>query len=93
MPIIITSKQEGFRRCGVVHTTEAKEHADDAFTEEQLAQLQADPMLLVEVQSAPAAKTQQKAKTETKPQAEEKPRAKAEEKPAAAGKPAQAKGK
>ena len=81
MPIIITSKQAGFRRCGIAHPAQAKEHADNAFTEAQLAQLQADPMLLVEVQSA--TKTQQKAKTGTR----------AEEKPAAAGKPAQAKGK
>ncbi|MFH1984126.1 MAG: HI1506-related protein [Pseudomonadota bacterium] len=49
MPIVISSKREGFRRCGVAHSKAATEHADDAFTEEQLAVLEADPMLTVVV--------------------------------------------
>lgn len=47
--IIITAKKDGFRRCGVPHSAKPAEHQDDAFTPEQLAELQADPMLVVEV--------------------------------------------
>lgn len=47
--IRITSKQEGFRRCGVSHPAAPTEHADDAFTSAQLKQLQAEPMLVVEI--------------------------------------------
>ncbi len=49
--IRITSKQAGFRRCGVAHPTAPTDHADDAFTPAQLKQLQAEPMLLVEIVS------------------------------------------
>lgn len=47
--IRITSKQAGFRRCGVAHPAAPTDHADDAFTKEQLKVLQAEPMLLVEI--------------------------------------------
>jgi hypothetical protein len=47
--IIITAKKDGFRRCGVAHSAKPVEHLDDAFTPEQLAELQADPMLVVEI--------------------------------------------
>ena len=47
--IRITSKQAGFRRCGVAHPAAPTDHADDAFTPAQLEQLQAEPMLLVEI--------------------------------------------
>jgi len=47
--IIITSKQPGFRRCGIAHGAEPTEYPDDAFTAEQLAALQAEPMLSVVV--------------------------------------------
>lgn len=47
--IRITSKQDGFRRCGVAHPADATEHADDAFSAAQLKALQAEPMLVVEV--------------------------------------------
>lgn len=46
--IRITAKTEGFRRCGVAHTTAGKEWPDDAWSETQLARLQADPMLVVQ---------------------------------------------
>lgn len=49
MTIRITSKQDGFRRCGVAHPAAATAHRDDAFTAEQLARLQAEPMLIVEL--------------------------------------------
>lgn len=47
--IEITSKQEGFRRCGAAHGVKAKQYPDDAFNEEQLEQLQAEPMLSVRI--------------------------------------------
>lgn len=47
MPIIITAKINGFRRCGIAHSDTATEYPDDHFTKEQLAALQAEPMLVV----------------------------------------------
>lgn len=47
--IRITAKQEGFRRCGIAHSVAAVEYNDDQFTSEQLAWLQAEPMLEVEI--------------------------------------------
>ncbi|WP_316347618.1 HI1506-related protein [Desulfuromonas acetoxidans] len=47
--IKITSKKAGFRRCGIAHPTTATEYPDGKFTEKQLKQLQAEPMLVIEV--------------------------------------------
>ena len=47
--IKITSRKDGFRRCGVAHPSMPAEHSPDAFTQEQLAELMAEPMLVVEV--------------------------------------------
>ena len=47
--IKIKSKQQGFRRCGMAHPAEVKSYPDSKFTPEQLARLQAEPMLIVEV--------------------------------------------
>lgn len=44
----ITSKRDGFRRGGMAHPATATDHAIDAFTKEQLAQIKAEPMLTVE---------------------------------------------
>jgi hypothetical protein len=49
MIIRITSKQDGFRRCGVAHTKAGTDHPADRFTEAELELLQADPMLTVEL--------------------------------------------
>lgn len=46
--IVIRSRQEGFRRCGVAFAKTAASYPDDAFSESQLAILQAEPMLTVE---------------------------------------------
>lgn len=46
--IRIRSKKAGFRRCGIAHSAEWAEYPDDAFTGEQLATLEAEPMLQVE---------------------------------------------
>lgn len=47
--LLITSKFDGFRRCGVAHSVQPTEWADDRFSEEQVACLKAEPMLTVEV--------------------------------------------
>ncbi|MFZ4221393.1 HI1506-related protein [Enterobacter ludwigii] len=51
MPVRITSKSEGFRRCGVDHTCKPTTWPDDKFTPAQLKQLQAEPMLIVDIAS------------------------------------------
>lgn len=45
--LIITSKKEGFRRCGVAHSTTPTEHPDGAFTPAQIEALHDEPMLVV----------------------------------------------
>ena len=47
--IRITSKQEGFRRCGISHTKEPVEYPDSTFTAAQVAALQAETQLIVDV--------------------------------------------
>lgn len=47
--IIITAKKDGFRRCGLAHSARPVEYPDEAFSPEQLAELQAEPMLVVEL--------------------------------------------
>lgn len=47
--IRITSKKDGFRRCGLAHGKEPVEYPNDRFSSAQLKQLKAEPMLLVEV--------------------------------------------
>ena len=45
--IIITSKREGFRRCGVAHAAGPTQWPDDRWTEAELDALMAEPMLTV----------------------------------------------
>lgn len=47
--IKITSKKHLFRRAGIAHPKGTVEYPDGKFTKEQLATLQAEPMLTVEV--------------------------------------------
>ena len=47
--IQITSTTNGFRRCGIVHSTDTVEYPDSAFIKEQLAMLQAEPQLIVKI--------------------------------------------
>ncbi|PHM47092.1 HI1506-related protein [Xenorhabdus miraniensis] len=51
MPVLITAKVDGFRRCGLAHRDITTSYADDHFTAAQLAELQAEPMLVVSVVS------------------------------------------
>lgn len=47
--IRITSKAAGFRRAGIAHPAEPTDYANDTITEQQLALLKAEPMLVVEL--------------------------------------------
>ena len=47
MGILIASKRDGFRRAGVEHSSTPTLYADDRFTDEQLAALEAELMLVV----------------------------------------------
>jgi len=49
MPIKITAKKDGFRRCGIAHPAAATEYPADKFTPKELKVLQAEPMLVVEI--------------------------------------------
>lgn len=64
MPTLrITSRRDGFRRCGVAHPAAPTVHEDGAFTPEQIERLQAEPMLLVEIlPDEPEAKPEKPAK-------------------------------
>lgn len=44
----IVSKVDGRRRAGIAHPGSATDHPADAFTAAQLAQLNADPLLIVQ---------------------------------------------
>lgn len=57
MAIKIISKRAGFRRCGIEHPDKPVIHPAGTFTEEQLAQLEAEPMLIVEEVPDEPAKT------------------------------------
>ncbi len=68
MSIIITSKKDGFRRAGLAHPAQATAYPDDRFSPAELAALQAEPLLVVQVvedhaaekkaEDEPGAKTQ-----------------------------------
>lgn len=47
--IRIKSFRDGFRRCGVGHSTQWTTYPDNHFTDEQLAQLREEPLLHVEI--------------------------------------------
>ncbi len=48
MPYTIRADRDGYRRGGMAHSTTAKVYPEDAFTPEQLSQLQADPRILIQ---------------------------------------------
>jgi hypothetical protein len=65
MPIKITSKKDGFRRAGLTHSGTVV-YPDEAFTDEQLKTLKAEPLLVVEETSEePAAQDSSEEQTET----------------------------
>ncbi|MBI9092297.1 MAG: hypothetical protein JEZ12_24040 [Desulfobacterium sp.] len=45
--IEIKSIQEGFRRCGMAHSETVTRYPGGTFTDEQLSELKAEPMLMV----------------------------------------------
>jgi hypothetical protein len=46
MTIVIKSKRDGFRRCGIAHSSQPTKYADDFFTDEQLKALAKEPQLI-----------------------------------------------
>ena len=48
MGILITSKRAGFRRAGIEHPDTPTLYDDAKFTDEQLAALESEPMLIVQ---------------------------------------------
>lgn len=46
--IRIRSKRDKFRRAGMEHPAEPVDYPDDYFTKEQMAAIEAEPMLVVE---------------------------------------------
>jgi len=50
----IRSKKNGFRRCGVAHPEKPVDYPDEKFTKGQLAILNAEPMLVVEILPDPS---------------------------------------
>jgi len=59
MPIIIKSKRDGFRRCGVAHSKAEKTYKDGFFNEAQLDRLEKEPMLTVTREDEPKEQTDQ----------------------------------
>ncbi|OBU12170.1 HI1506-related protein [Morganella psychrotolerans] len=53
MPVTITAKVSGFRRCGIAHPDTATTYPDDRFTKVQLDELRAEPMLVVSLGAEP----------------------------------------
>ncbi|MFD3249459.1 HI1506-related protein [Rahnella aquatilis] len=47
MPIQITAKRDGFRRCGMAHSDKKQTYADDHFSAAQLQVLEAEDQLVV----------------------------------------------
>lgn len=47
MTIVITSKRDGFRRCGIAHPGKPTFYPDDFFTDEQLEALQKESQLIL----------------------------------------------
>jgi hypothetical protein len=47
--IRIRSTKEGFRRCGIAHSKTAVDYPDGRFTPADIAVMQADPRLIVEI--------------------------------------------
>lgn len=51
----ITAKIAGFRRCGIAHTDTPTDYPEGSFTPEEIARLEAEPMLVVQRLAAPEA--------------------------------------
>lgn len=47
MPIQIVSKKDGFRRCGIPHSSSPTIYADGHFSKEEIKILTSEPMLVV----------------------------------------------
>lgn len=56
--LTITAKRDGFRRCGVIHSDKPVVWPAGSFTEEQIALLKSEPLLVVHEGSAVSADVQ-----------------------------------
>ena len=79
--IEITSKREGFRRCGVAHPKGPTQHPNDRFNKGELKILDDEPMLTVEFgvvdEKAIKAKAEADAKAKVKAETDAKTKAEA----------------
>lgn len=66
MTVIITSRADGFRRCGTAHSSIPVEYSDEHFTADEIALLQAESMLIVEIVTDEAIKATSKSIRKTK---------------------------
>ena len=64
--ITITSRQPGFRRCGIAHPAAPVDYPDDRFTEEELEALRAEQLLVVAVKDVEPSGKKSSGKTEKK---------------------------
>ncbi|MFJ5441751.1 HI1506-related protein [Pectobacterium sp. CHL-2024] len=62
MPVQITARSEGFRRCGMAHSAKTQTYPDDHFTAAQLTVLEGEPQLIVVRVTANAEKSSDTAK-------------------------------
>ncbi|MBN3254293.1 hypothetical protein H5A33_06590 [Pectobacterium brasiliense] len=62
MPVQITARSEGFRRCGMAHSATTQTYPDDHFSAAQLAVLENEPQLIVVRVSGDAEKSDGTAK-------------------------------
>ncbi|MBA5602495.1 HI1506-related protein [Pectobacterium aroidearum] len=62
MPVQITARSEGFRRCGMAHSAKTQTYPDDHFTAAQLTVLESEPQLIVVRVTANAEKSSDTAK-------------------------------
>lgn len=62
MPVQITARVDGFRRCGMAHSAKTQTYPDDHFTTAQLTVLENEPQLIVVRVSGDAEKSDGTAK-------------------------------
>jgi hypothetical protein len=74
--LVITSKKDGFRRCGIAHPAAATEHPIDKFTADQRKMLEAEPMLVVYEKDVPDPAPEPEPELQPEPEPEPEPKKK-----------------
>ena len=62
----ITAKIAGFRRCGIAHAETPTDYPEGSFTPEEIARLEAEPMLVVQRLASPEIEAEASADTAKK---------------------------